>query len=172
MQVSLLNRGVVAVFVAVLLTACHPMPRPATHVEPLQLFGAEPELMPALGFEPLGGILSVSAKQSVFVTVVEIDPATQARTVVFPERGARPLRVSGEMSLQLELRRGDDPLPARGILVIASADSLVIAPPIGPRESAERGVGGVWAIPEVMPEQWAAVYVWPAKRQAASGQGR
>lgn len=143
------------------------MPRPATHVEPLQLFGAEPELMPALGFEPLGGVLSVSAKQSVFVTVVEIDPATQDRTVVFPERGGRPLRVSGEMALQLELRRGDDPLPARGILVIASADSLVIEPPAVPGAARDRS----WTIPEVMPDQWAAVYVWPAPRQAASGRG-
>lgn len=155
-----------------MLTACHAMPRPATHVEPLQLFGAEPELMPALGFEPLGGVLSVSAKQSVFVTVVEIDPATQDRTVVFPERGGRPLRVSGEMALQLELRRGDDPLPARGILVIASADSLVIEPPTSPGATPGAARGGAWTIPEVMPEQWAAVYVWPAPRQAASGRGR
>ena len=103
--IRILPRPLVLALVALALaTACHRGAPAVTRVAPLQLFGAEPDLMPALGFEPVAGVLTVSAQHPVFVTVVEVDPATQARDVVFPETGATPLRVSGEMSLQLALQ--------------------------------------------------------------------
>jgi hypothetical protein len=174
---------------------------PQVGVEALQPFGSEPELMPALAFEPRAGRLDISAPRPVYVTVVEVDPATQAHTVVFPELGRAPLRVAGALSLQLELSRTDDVVaerapsgrdesganrrrcatvsagtvdgsvhcpasveteapgaPARTVLVIASTDTLVVA-----------GAGGVsaWRIPNEMPAEWAAVYVWAGTRPSA-----
>ena len=163
--IRILPRPLVLALVALALaTACHRGAPAVTRVAPLQLFGAEPDLMPALGFEPVAGVLTVSAQHPVFVTVVEVDPATQVRDVVFPETGATPLRVSGEMSLQLALQRRGAALPARGILVIASADSLVV--PLS------RQGGAPWSIPDEMPGAWAAVYVWTPSRLSAVGRGR
>lgn len=179
------------------LAACVRSPRldlarapDAPAVQPLQLFGAAPDLMPGLSFEPVEGVLTVSAARPVFLTVLEVDPATQARTVVFPEPGAKPLRVSGEVALQLSLLRGDDPLPSRGLLVIASRDSLVVAgDSSGTSRATTSGAGATardrgdaatpasgdrssWAIPAEMPEQWAAVYLWAPTRHRTSGGGR
>ena len=175
---------------------------PVAGVEPLQPFGSEPALMPALTFEPLAGRLDISAPLPVYVTVVEVDPTTQAQTVVFPEVGRAPLRVAGSLSLQLELSRGvgGDALrrragqaegdhnrgrcatgsagsgeegashcrsttaappgetPSRTVLVIASTDTLVVG--------GGRGTMA-WRIPDEMPGDWAAVYVWAGARPAA-----
>ena len=189
-------------FALVALAGCHRASHLALGVEPLQLFGAEPELMPALQFEPSEGTLLVTARRPVFVTVVEVDPRTQDRTVVFPESGRAPLRVSGEIAFQLPLRRGGDATspsgriaghanrgscategaaaasatarcptaavaagrgdaraPMRGVLVIASTDSLVVAGEPG------EGLPRAWTIPDEMPEAWAAVYVWPPRKR-------
>jgi hypothetical protein len=176
-------------------------PAASMGVRPLQPFGSEPELMPALSFEPLAGRLDIRAPQPVYVTVVEVDPATQAQTVVFPELGRAPLRVAGAISLQLALSRagalalangdtgqpkrranrgpcatdaarwGDEvgacagrltdehpDAPARTVLVIASTDTLVVAGGEGT---------AAWRIPDEMPAEWAAVYVWAGARPAA-----
>lgn len=171
---------------------------PVAGVEPLQPFGSEPALMPALAFEPLAGRLDITAPQPVYVTVVEVDPATQSRTVVFPELGRAPLRVAGALSLQLTLARVgasrtrprraghdvpganrgpcatvaaeasaadcpdpsetvSDAAPARTVLVIASTDTLVVPEGGGEGTSA-------WRIPDEMPGEWAAVYVWAGTR--------
>lgn len=180
-------------------TAPAPAAAPVTGVAPLQPFGSEPALMPALSFEPLGGRLEISAPQPVYVTVVEVDQATQARTVVFPEVGRAPLRVAGTLSLDLALSRDgvtgvmaeragqeardnnrghcathdaqpprerppcgeEDDLtgaPVRTVLVIASTDALVVA---------DRPGGSGWRIPEELPGDWAAVYVWTGARSRA-----
>lgn len=163
--------------------------------------------MPALTFEPAAGRLQISAPHPVYVTVVEVDPATQARTVVFPELGRAPVRVAGALSLELELSRDLAPFaPARGsgqpapesnrgrcattadatttiapecaatlrataggapvrtVLVIASTDTLVVA-----ETDASNGRRGTaaWRIPDEMPAEWAAVYVWPGARPPA-----
>jgi len=102
------SRFVALVALLGLAQGCHRASPPEVGVEPLQLFGAEPELMPALQFEPEEGTLVVSARQPVYLTVVRVDPTSQVRTVVFPESGRAPLRVSGQVSLQLaSLRLGE-----------------------------------------------------------------
>ena len=150
------------------ITGClHPQ---VVGVAPLQLFGAAPEVMPALSFEPVSGTLGVSARRPVYVTVVEIDPRTQQRRVAFPGSDDSPVRVEGNVELDLALERVGDSAritpssvslqyPSRGVLVIASVDSLLV------RSSGGRGAA--WELPSQMPDAWAAVYVWPAPRVAS-----
>lgn len=135
-----------------LAAGCMVRRAPTTAVAPLQLFGDEPSLMPQLAFDPAVGVLTVSAMQPVYVTVLEVDPATQARAVLFPEAGRRPLRVSGDVALGLRLQSVAGP---RGLLVIASADSLVVAQ----EDRTVAGGSARWQVPDQMPAAWAAVYL-------------